>query len=193
MTRVIAPILCISIVAAVGCGRSGGSSKASDTAIVVADVPASAAASSSTGTKKRSDCPPTGAWALCSVEKRLSQAGFVPRKVATEGPRRAGFSVAPTTYALGHSTLEVFLYPDARALERDWAKLDTLAAAPRGQTGVWQMPPTLVRSANLAAVFLTESPTQADRLTLALTAGAPQPGSRRSMTQTLLPAVKISR
>jgi hypothetical protein len=32
-----------------------------------------------------------------------------------------------------------------------------------------------VRSANLAAVFLTDNPTQAERLTLALTAGAPQP------------------
>jgi hypothetical protein len=32
-----------------------------------------------------------------------------------------------------------------------------------------------VRSANLAAVFLTDSPVQAERLTLAITAGPPQP------------------
>jgi hypothetical protein len=31
-----------------------------------------------------------------------------------------------------------------------------------------------VRSGNLAAVFLTDNATQAERLTLALTAGAPQ-------------------
>jgi hypothetical protein len=37
------------------------------------------------------------------------------------------------------------------------------------------MIPTFVRSANLAAVFLTDNPTQAERFTLALTAGAPQP------------------
>jgi hypothetical protein len=37
------------------------------------------------------------------------------------------------------------------------------------------MTPTFVRSANLLAVFLTENPTYAERLTLALTAGAPQP------------------
>jgi hypothetical protein len=32
-----------------------------------------------------------------------------------------------------------------------------------------------VRSGNLIAVFLTDNPTQAERLALALTAGAPQP------------------
>jgi hypothetical protein len=190
MTRAIAPILCIAILAS-GCGRSRNPDKGSDTPVAVAQTRPSAATASSTGTKKRSECPPTGAWALCSVEKRLAQAGFVPRKATTPGQKRAGFSVVPTTYALGHSTLEVFLYPDARALARDWAKLDTLAAAPPGQTGAWPMPPTLLRSANLAAVFLTDSPTQAERLTLALTAGAPQPGSRTSMTRTVLPAVEI--
>jgi hypothetical protein len=191
MTRSIPAIVCMSIVVAFGCGRSRDSAKGSETETAVAAVPFSTETASSTGPKKHSECPPTGSWALCSVEKRLAQAGFVPRKVATPAQRRVGFSVAPTTYALGHSTLEVFLYPDARALARDWAKLDTLAAAPRGQTGAWPMPPTLLRSANLAAVFLTDSPTQAERLTLALTAGAPQPGSRTSMTRTVLPAVEI--
>jgi hypothetical protein len=76
-------------------------------------------------------------------------------------------------------------------LARDWAKLDTLKAAPRGQAARWQMPPMLVRSANLAAVFLTDSPTDADRLSLALTAGAPQRGSTTSMKRTVLPAVQI--
>ena len=192
MTQSIAPILCISIASALGCGRSRDAAKSSDTPAAVADISAPAPTASSTGSKKGSECQPTGAWALCSVEKRLSQAGFVPRKVAAPGQKRPGFSVAPTTYALGHSTLEVFLYPDARALARDWAKLDTLTASPRGQASAWQMPPTLLRSANLAAVFLTDSPTQADRLSLALTAGAPQPGSATSMTRTVLPAVRIS-
>jgi hypothetical protein len=155
--------------------------------IAVADPPDTSATA-----KKKSECPPTGAWALCSVEKRLAQSGFVPRKVAEPGNKRAGFSVAPTTYALGHSTLEVFLYPSANALAQDWARLDTLRAAPRGQTGSWPSPPTLVRSANLAAIFITDSPTQADRLSLALTAGAPQPGSGTSLKKVVLPAVRIA-
>jgi hypothetical protein len=192
MTRPGTRTLAISIVATLGCGSSRESARAPDTLAAVGDVAATASTASSTLSTKKSECQPTGAWAPCSVEKRLKQAGFVPRKVNAAGQKRPGFSVAPTTYALGHSTLEVFLYPDAQSLARDWAKLDTMTASPRGQKAVWQIPPTLVRSANLAAVFLTDSPTQADRLTLALTAGAPQPGSRISTTRAVLPAVRIS-
>ena len=96
-------------------------------------------------------------------------------RLAGDAPRRAGFSVTPAAYTLGHSRLEVFVYPDETALLRDIAGLDTLTASPRGERGAWETVPTFVRSANLAAVFLTDSPVQAERLTLAITAGAPQP------------------
>jgi hypothetical protein len=69
----------------------------------------------------------------------------------------------------------VFIYPSESALAADVAKLDTTFAAPRGERNPWMMVPTFVRSGNLAAVFLTDNPTQAERFTLALTAGAPQP------------------
>jgi hypothetical protein len=121
-------------------------------------------------------CPRTGQWALCSVERRLVQSGFVPRRVEGAPPRRAGFSVLPAVYTLGRSRLEVFIYPTEAALAADVAKIDTLSAAPRGAKNPWPFfSPTFVRSANLAAVFLTDNPTQAERLTLAITAGAPQP------------------
>jgi len=90
-------------------------------------------------------------------------------------PRRAGFSVAPKVYTVGHSHLEIFLYPDSAALARDLAGLDTLTAAPRGVRSPWPMPPTFVRSANLLAVLLTDNPVQAERFNLVITAGAPQP------------------
>jgi hypothetical protein len=123
-----------------------------------------------------SGCPRTGKWALCSVESRLAQSGFVVRRVSGDPPRRAGFSVMPAVYTLGRSRLEVFIYPSESALAADVAKLDTLSAAPRGVPNPWPFfSPTFVRSANLAAVFLTDNATQAERLTLALTAGAPQP------------------
>ena len=120
-------------------------------------------------------CPRTGKWALCSVEKRLSQSGFVVRPVSGDAPRRAGFSVAPAAYKLGEARLEIFVYPDEASLSRDLEKLDTVTVAPRGSPSKWGRVPTFVRSANLIAVFLTANPTQAERLTLALTAGAPQP------------------
>ena len=104
------------------------------------------------------------------------QSGFVLRRVSGVPPRRAGFSVLPTAYTLGRSRLEVFIYPSESTLAADLAKIDTLTAAPRGVKNPWPFfSPTFVRSANLVAVFLTDNPTQAERLTLALTAGAPQP------------------
>ena len=122
------------------------------------------------------ECPRTGQWALCSVERRLIQSGFVIRRVNGGPPRRAGFSVLPAVYTLGRSRLEVFIYPSEATLAADVAKIDTATAAPRGVKNPWPFfSPTFVRSANLAAVFLTDNPTQAERLTLALTAGAPQP------------------
>jgi hypothetical protein len=121
-------------------------------------------------------CPRTGQWALCSVERRLVQSGFVIRRVEGAPPRRAGFSVLPAVYTLGRSRLEVFIYPSEATLAADVAKIDTVSVAPRGAKNPWPFfSPTFVRSANLAAVFLTDNPTQAERLTLAITAGAPQP------------------
>jgi hypothetical protein len=93
---------------------------------------------------------------------------------------------------LGSAKLEVFVYPDEKALLRDWTELDTLRASPRGTTTAWEAPPTLVRSANLAALFLSESPEKSDRLSLAISAGAPQPGITRSTSHVLLPAVHIT-
>jgi hypothetical protein len=146
----------------------------------VAAAPAGAATSAAAKAGASSPaapvCPRTGQWALCSVERRLVQSGFVIRRVEGAPPRRAGFSVLPAVYMLGRSRLEVFIYPSEATLAADVAKIDTVLAAPRGVKNPWPFfSPTFVRSANLAAVFLTDNPTQAERLTLALTAGAPQP------------------
>ncbi len=119
-------------------------------------------------------CPRTGRWATCSLEKRLEQSGFVLRKPEGANPRRLGFSVPPVVYNLGRARVEVFIYPDEAALSRDLAQMDTVVAAPRGKTNDWEIPPRFLRSANLAAVFLTRNEQQAERLTLAITAGPPQ-------------------
>jgi hypothetical protein len=134
-------------------------------------VPVSGASTTASG----GSCPRTGLWAACSVEKRLTQAGFVVQRLEGAAQPRPGFSVTPTVYNLGKSRLEVFLFPTQSAANAAVEKIDTSSAAPKGTKGNWPMAPTFVRSANLVAVFLTDNPTQAERLTLALTAGAPQP------------------
>lgn len=125
-------------------------------------------------------CPHTGKWALCTLERRMRQAGFVAKRIEGATPTRAGFRVKPVVYSLGRSRLEVFLYDDAAGTAADMAGLDTVLVVPRGSTiSPWETTPTLIRSGNLAAVLLTSSPLQAERLALAITAGAPQPGSPR--------------
>jgi hypothetical protein len=110
----------------------------------------------------------------------LRQSGFVLKRQNEPARQRPGFSVPPTIYTVGKSRLEIFLYSDSAALARDMAKLDTLSVAPTGTTPQWgDVPPVLVRSANLAAVLLSQNQRQAERLSLALTAGPPQPGSPR--------------
>lgn len=104
----------------------------------------------------------------------MEQAGFVPRKVDGEIPRRRGFSVRPVVYALGRARLEIFLYTDEVALSRDVAGLDTTIVAPRGGDSDWEIPPRFMRSGNLVAVLLTRNEQQAERVSLAITAGPPQ-------------------
>lgn len=125
-------------------------------------------------------CQHTGLWAQCSVERRLKQSGFVARKLDEKTPARPGFSVDPVAYSLGRSRLEIFLYKTPADLARDIAGLDTVRVVPLGTTASpWESTPILIRSGNLAAVLMASSPIQAERVSLALTAGAPQPGSPR--------------
>ena len=108
----------------------------------------------------------------------MKQSGFVV-KMLDEKPERPGFSVKPVVYSLGSSRLEVFIYDDEKTLARDLHAMDTVAVAPAGSTASWPSPPTLIHSANLAAVLLSRNPRQAERVVLAITAGPPQPGSPR--------------
>jgi hypothetical protein len=172
-------LLALAVLAARGRSSPDGTDEAASTPIASngesASLPPSVASGTAASSRPSVKCPRTGLWATCSVETRLGQAGFVVRRVTERAPRRAGFSVAPVAYNLGRTRLEVFIYPSQSALAADMARIDTVTAAPRGARNPWLMIPTFVRSANLAAVFLTDNPTQAERLTLALTAGAPQP------------------
>lgn len=162
---------CVLVVAC-----DGGDKSASDSApVAVVDAGQVASDSLAAAGDSPAPCPRTGRWAICSFEKRLEQAGFVARKAGGEPPRRSGLSVQPQAYTLGRAYLEVFIYPDEAAMKRDLVALDTTVVAPRGGKNEWGMPPRFIRSANLIAVFLTSNEQQAERLSLAVTAGPPQP------------------
>jgi hypothetical protein len=157
-------------------GCDGGDKSEADSAAAAAADPVPISSDSRVDTVDSAAlCPRTGRWAICSFEKRLEQAGFVLRKAGGEPPRRSGLSVLPQAYTLGRAYLEVFIYPDEAMMKRDLAGLDTTVVAPRGGNNDWGMPPRFIRSGNLIAVFLTSNEQQAERLSLAVTAGPPQP------------------
>jgi hypothetical protein len=158
------------------CGRGRADREASKSPKMVAvSQPVAVANEATTSSTPKNACPRTGLWATCSVEQRLVRSGFVIVSVKEDPVRRPGFSVPAAVYHLGHSRLEVFLYQSPAAASADVARLDTLTSSPRGAKRTYVTAPTFIRSANLLAVLLTDSPVQADRLSLALTAGAPQP------------------
>lgn len=169
--------LCIAVAAACS---SSPSSKTDDTLATPAPRPVSSSTPTAAQAPVAGPCPHDGKWALCSIERRLRQSGFVVKKVDSVAVVRAGFSIKPTVYSLGQTRLEVFLYADSASMMKDVAKLDTLVVGPRGTATQWgEVPPILVRSANLAGVILSLNPRQLERAILSLTAGPPQPGSPR--------------
>lgn len=178
----IKPAAVLAWVAIIAACNSSSRSSAADT---VATVPASPTLNSAptpatTQTSASERCIHDGKWALCSIERRLKQSGFVVKKIDSVAVSRAGFSVKPIVYSLGQTRLEVFLYHDSAAMIKDIAKLDTIVVGPRGTLTQWgDTPPVLVRSANLAGVILSLNPRQIERAILSITAGPPQPGSPR--------------
>ena len=113
-----------------------------------------------------------GRWDVAALEKRLDLQGMAPRK--RPAPVRHPFlSVEGAAYQIGNAELQVFIYEDAEAVERDLSKLDTVTVAPRGQKVKWPDKPTLIRNNNLAAILLGQNALQIERVQRALMAGLP--------------------
>jgi hypothetical protein len=163
------------LIALTACKGDAESTK--DSATVAA--PAQTTSVIDTTSQKGSPCPHTGLWAECSVERRLRQSGFVVTRIDSVFGKRPGFSVMPIVYSLGRSRLEVFLYENEKALAKDVAKLDTVRVVPVGSPPDSAVAPTFIRSGNLIGILTSQNARQAERVVLAITAGAPQPGSPR--------------
>jgi hypothetical protein len=112
-----------------------------------------------------------GPWQVCSVEKRLTDAGFVPQK--QNAPAADLFAVQGTEYALGPARLHVYLFRSAKEREAAVATIDTVAIARRGTSATWPAPAWLITSNNLVAVLVSDNGRLVERVQLALTAGLP--------------------
>jgi hypothetical protein len=116
-------------------------------------------------------CVSEGQWQACSVEKRLTDAGFVPVK---KGAAPTGvFDVEGVTYALGTAELNVYLFQTAREREAAIAEIDTTTVMRRSGQSPWSTQPALITSNNLVAVLLSDNGRLIERVQNALTAGLP--------------------
>jgi hypothetical protein len=114
-----------------------------------------------------------GDWQQCSIEKRLTDAGYVP---VIKGPAPTGiFDVAGTTYVLGKAELNIYIFRSARDREAAVAQIDTNTVAPRGATAPWSMPPWFITSNNLVAVLVSDNGRLIERVQNAVRAGLPSP------------------
>ena len=120
-------------------------------------------------------CPATGDWSACAVVERLDRAGLAPRIDSSSTAEEPPLTARGTLVHVGRSELELYVYPDVAARERDERRLDIqkyLAAdAPIGMTAQ----PTLLHSANLIAILHSRNDHQRERVADAIGAGPPQP------------------
>jgi len=129
-------------------------------------------ARSSTPAATTPACVSEGEWQPCSIEKRLTDAGYVP---INKGPSPTGvFPVPGTVYALGPAQLHVYIFKSAKERERAIAAIDTVAVSRRGSAAPWPTRPTLITSNNLVAVLESDNGQLIERVQLAITAGLPR-------------------
>ena len=117
-------------------------------------------------------CPATGLWSRCALVERLERSGLVPivdSTPVTEPPLAAeGILVR-----VGRGELEVYLYPDASARERDAAKLDRTRYVEYNAPVTMEQQATLIMAGNAIAVLHSRNDQLRERVGDAITAGAP--------------------
>ena len=125
------------------------------------------------GDRRAAPCPKTGHWIECQVRERLTRSGLAPHDTTREALPSLG--PAPFVYRLGRGGLAVYLFPDSNARLRAARTLDTVkyVRAPGAPTMVSQA--MVIENDNLLGLLFSKNDQQIERVSDALTAGAPQP------------------
>jgi hypothetical protein len=144
------------------------------TAVSPSGVSASSpSAGATTEQARQAPCPKTGHWIDCQVRERLIRSGLAPRDTTREALPTLG--PKPFVYRLGKGGLAIYLFPDSTARNRAATSLDTVryVRAPHGPTMLSQA--TVIENDNLLGLLFSKNEQQIERVSDALTAGAPQP------------------
>lgn len=141
---------------------------------------ASAAAEPVLATPGDSRCPATGKWAKCSVVYSLERAGVAPRLDSTEKVEEHALHGESFVVKVGQiAKLEVFLYPDSAARIADEQKLDRTQFVNGTAPQTIRRERTLIENGNLVGLLTSLNDRQRERVSDALSAGAPQPKTSR--------------
>jgi hypothetical protein len=152
----------------VACSSSDSSATRQTATAAPSVTPAAASGSSA--------CPNTGKWAACSVVYRLVRAGVAPRVDSTAKPEEKRLTGQSFVIKIGQfASLDVFLYSDSAARKSDEAKLDTAEFVNGTAPQTMRRERTLIVNNNLIGLLTSLNAHQRERVSDALTAGAPQP------------------
>ena len=106
---------------------------------------------------------------------RLDHAGLAPRRDSAAGPiHDPSLALSGARLLLGNAQLDVFIYADASARERDEGRLDRSKFIEASAEPTLRGEATLIRNANLLAILRSRNDHQRERVSDALTAGPPQ-------------------
>ena len=131
---------------------------------------------SAVGSRVSADaCPATGLWAVCSVIGRLDRAGLVPRRDSTATTTEPPLTATGALVRVGNAELQLYVYPDAAAREREQRLLDPSKYLKFDAPQTLKPLPTLISNANLLAVLHSRNDHLRERVSDAITAGPPQP------------------
>ena len=116
-------------------------------------------------------CPLVLPWRPCSVLDRLERAGLAPQERGVV--RQPFFSVEGTAFTLADDELQTFIFADSAQAARETMALDSARVAPPTTMITWRRRPTLIRSANLVAILLSDDDQRIERVSLAIGGGLP--------------------
>jgi len=122
-------------------------------------------------------CPEDGRWKPCTMLDRMERAGLVLKAVETDTIRLPYLTPAGLHYKVGKTGLLIaFYYQDSLQAKAEWAKLDTVALVPPGDTVTrWPAKPSSIRAANVIAAYFFANATQIERVRLLFEGGLPSP------------------
>ena len=139
-------------------------------------------------TSGKASCPANGRWSECAVFQALDRAGLAPRRDSASGAiKLPSLAQSGTRLLLGASELDVFVYPDVGARERDEGRLDRSKYIEASAEPTLRGEATLIRNVNLLAVLRSRNDHQRERVSDALSAGPPQASGTASLPSTHVP------